>query len=188
MRSLRGCACGFALAVHDGELVGRREAASAVSASDAVSTPVEIAARVARAVSARELRRRPGWRTELCARSPRHSARAMVSGGYQPFATGQRARLCVWTPEGYDGSSTAGNLPGRGERCRFPLTPPKKRKYSLALVVRVSGDPYVWTMNGECSRGPRVGKYCASSRRKMSYKIDVRRASRPCGPVSSIGR
>ena len=109
----------FALAVRDGELVGRREAAFVVSASDAVNAPVEIAARIARAVSARELCCRPARRGENCARSPRHSARAMVSGGYQLLATGHGARLCVQAPEGYDGTSSAGNLPARRRGVSF---------------------------------------------------------------------
>ena len=122
----------FALAVRDGELVGRREAASVVSASDAVDAPVQIAAaRVARAVSVRELCCPSARRGENCARSPRHSARAMVSGGYQLLATGHGARLCVRAPEGYDSSSSAGNLPARRRGVVSPDSPPQKEESDL---------------------------------------------------------
>ena len=112
MRSL-AAARGFSLAVHDGEHVWRHEAASVVTATDAVCAPVQIAARVARVVVARGLCHLSAGRCRSCARRLRHSVRAMVSGGYQLLTTGLRARLCVWAPEGYDGSSAAGNLPAR---------------------------------------------------------------------------
>ena len=126
MRSLAAARC-FSLAVHDGEHVWRHEAASVVTATDAVCAPVQIAARVARAMVARGLCCRPEWRREMCARRLRHSVRAMVSGGYQLLTTGQRARLCVCAPEGYDGSSAAGNLPARRGRVSVAFRPPPKK-------------------------------------------------------------
>ena len=84
----------------------------------------------------------------MCARRLRHSVRAMVSGGYQLLTTGQRARLCVCAPEGYDGSSAAGNLPARRARSRMAFDLPKKVKEPPLHLVRTLRPMLEWTKVG----------------------------------------